>query len=212
MGYAPVTLWRNYSISDMWSSIKYWDQWSTFAILFSRCSVSMHAKHVLRNLTIILWIHLGRNRSLSRENLHTGSKGRCTPFLASRISNHVRKYSQPLTYNRTGLLDRPETGWSQDGGNMRVFAHEVTCWPVLFCIFLYAWRASDVQTTLIFVSIVTFNWPRITSGKKYWSSSPVLLYVNVLNQEIRRVQSTLLANQVRSIYPTSQSDPFNLPN
>ena len=34
---------------------------------------------------------------------------------------------QPLTYNRTGLLDLPEKAWSQDGGNMRVFAHEVTC-------------------------------------------------------------------------------------
>ena len=33
----------------------------------------------------------------------------------------------PLTYKRTGLLDRPEKAWSQDGGNMRVFAHEVTC-------------------------------------------------------------------------------------
>ena len=32
-----------------------------------------------------------------------------------------------LTYNRTGLLDRPEKAWSQDGGNMRVFAREVTC-------------------------------------------------------------------------------------
>ena len=34
-----------------------------------------------------------------------------------------------LTYNYkgTGLLDRPEKAWSQDGGNMRVFAHEVTC-------------------------------------------------------------------------------------
>ena len=32
-----------------------------------------------------------------------------------------------LAYKRTGLLDRPEKAWSQDGGNMRVFAHEVTC-------------------------------------------------------------------------------------
>ena len=32
-----------------------------------------------------------------------------------------------LTYNRTGLLDRPEKAWLQDGGNMRVFAHEVIC-------------------------------------------------------------------------------------
>ena len=32
-----------------------------------------------------------------------------------------------LTYKRTGRLDRPEKAWSQDGGNMRVFAHEVTC-------------------------------------------------------------------------------------
>ena len=31
-----------------------------------------------------------------------------------------------LTYKRTGLLDRLEKAWSQDGGNMRVFAHEVT--------------------------------------------------------------------------------------
>ena len=35
--------------------------------------------------------------------------------------------SDPLTYKRTGLLDRLEKAWSQDGGNMRVFAHEVTC-------------------------------------------------------------------------------------
>ena len=34
---------------------------------------------------------------------------------------------RPLTYNRTGLLDRPEKAWLQDGGNMRVLAHEVTC-------------------------------------------------------------------------------------
>ena len=33
----------------------------------------------------------------------------------------------PSTYKRTGLLDLPEKAWSQDGGNMRVFAHEVTC-------------------------------------------------------------------------------------
>ena len=32
-----------------------------------------------------------------------------------------------LRYNRTGLLDRPGKAWSQDGGNMRVFALEVTC-------------------------------------------------------------------------------------
>ena len=42
---------------------------------------------------------------------------------------------QPLTYKRTGLLDRLEKAWSQDGGNMRVFAHEVTCLPVLFVYF-----------------------------------------------------------------------------
>ena len=34
---------------------------------------------------------------------------------------------RPLTYNRTGLLDQPQKAWSEDGGNMRVFAHEVTC-------------------------------------------------------------------------------------
>ena len=41
----------------------------------------------------------------------------------------------------------------KDGRSMSVFAHEVNCWPVLICTFLYAWRASDVLTTLIFVSI-----------------------------------------------------------
>ena len=41
------------------------------------------------------------------------------PFLLTVVT--------PLTYNRTGLLDRPGKAWSQDGGNMRVFAHEVTC-------------------------------------------------------------------------------------
>ena len=39
----------------------------------------------------------------------------------------IYKRSWALTYNRTGLLDRPKKAWSQDGGNMRVFAHEVTC-------------------------------------------------------------------------------------
>ena len=41
----------------------------------------------------------------------------------------------------------------KDGGNMRVFAHEITSWPLLLCIFLYSWRASDAQTTLVFVGI-----------------------------------------------------------
>ena len=31
-----------------------------------------------------------------------------------------------LTYNRTGLLDRPGKAWLQKDENMRVFAHEVT--------------------------------------------------------------------------------------
>ena len=44
----------------------------------------------------------------------------------------------PLTYNRAGLLDRPQKAWSQDGGNMRVFVNEVTCWPVLLCIFVHS--------------------------------------------------------------------------
>ena len=39
-------------------------------------------------------------------------------------ATHVHAFAS-LTYNRTGLLDRPEKAWSQDGGNMRVFAHEV---------------------------------------------------------------------------------------
>ena len=34
---------------------------------------------------------------------------------------------KPLRYNRTGLLGQPEKAWSQDDGNMTVFAHEVTC-------------------------------------------------------------------------------------
>ena len=53
----------------------------------------------------------------------------------------------------------------KDGRSMRVFAHEVNCWPVSLCIFLCVWRASDVQTTLIFVRIrqyssafCPFNW------------------------------------------------------
>ena len=36
-------------------------------------------------------------------------------------------WAESLTYKRTGLLDRPQKAWSQDGGNIRVFAHEVTC-------------------------------------------------------------------------------------
>ena len=40
---------------------------------------------------------------------------------------NVMYAQEPLTYNTTGLLDRPQKPWSQDGGNMRVFAHEVTC-------------------------------------------------------------------------------------
>ena len=43
--------------------------------------------------------------------------------------------NEPLTYKRTGLLDRPQKAWSQDGGYMRVFAHEVTYLPVLFVYF-----------------------------------------------------------------------------
>ena len=40
-------------------------------------------------------------------------------------------------------------------------------------------RSHIRQNSSVFV---TFNWPRMTSGKKYWSSSPDLLYVNALVQ------------------------------
>ena len=32
-----------------------------------------------------------------------------------------------VTYKRTGLLGRLQKAWSQDGGNMRVFAYEIIC-------------------------------------------------------------------------------------
>ena len=89
-----------------------------------------------------------------------------------------------MTYKRTGLLDRPEKAWSQHGGNTRVFAHEVTCWLVLFVysVRLKSQRCSSHSRIRPNLSVfVTFNWPRMTSGKKYWSSSPDLLYVNVID-------------------------------
>ena len=38
-----------------------------------------------------------------------------------------------------------------------MFAHEVNCWPVLLYISLHVWRASDVQTSLIFVRIRQYS-------------------------------------------------------
>ena len=76
----------------------------------------------------------------------------------------------------------------KDGRSMRVFAHEVNCWPVLLCIFLYVRRASDVQTTLISVRIrlplgfSAFNWQRKLQGKKHTSRQSRSIYVNERNR------------------------------
>ena len=72
--------------------------------------------------------------------------------------------SNALTYNRTALLDRPEKAWSQDGGNMRVFAHEVTCWPVLFVYFCMLEEPAMFKTlsySSVFVSIHQYSWRSI---------------------------------------------------
>ena len=51
--------------------------------------------------------------------------GNAPPVFTPPATQAISHY--PLTYNRTGLLDRPEKVWSQDGGNTRVFADEVVC-------------------------------------------------------------------------------------
>ena len=82
----------------------------------------------------------------------------------------------------------------KNGRSMRVFAHEVNCWPVLFCIFLYVWRASDVQITLIFVSIrpplvlstdnASFNAKNIRAG------SPDL-FMSMIQTEKKRSETII---------------------
>ena len=93
------------------------------------------------------------------------------------ICNIYTKLNATIDINISGLLDFKEyyQRWQKYES---VIAHEVKCGPVL-SIFLYVWRTSDVQTTLIFITIrqessafSAFNQQPILWGKNKRAGSP----------------------------------------
>ena len=85
----------------------------------------------------------------------------------------------PLIYNRTGL--GPKRRGRKMAGIWECLLMKLPADQYYLYIFvcLKSQRCSSHSRIRQYSSVfVTFNWPRMTSGKKYWSSSPVLLYVD----------------------------------
>ena len=111
-----------------------------------------------------------------------------------------------MTYNRTGLLDQPERWWKYE--SVCSWSYLLTSIIVHIFVCLIQNHSHICQYLSVFV---TFNWPRMTSGKKYWSSSPVLLYFNdpvvcsssIFSPPIISNDSIHTANQFQEKYNTA---------